>query len=100
MKQLAKYYQIDNDIKFSNFIDLKFVLKEGFNNAFDIIKQDKKKLVQIIAYCFMPTHIHLIRFNLGIPILPNQPLHPNKCTIVIKCLIIIRFSMLEKILRW
>ena len=60
MQQLVKYYQIDNNIRFSDFINLKLVQKEGFNNAFDVIKQDKDKLVQIIAYCFMPTHIHLI----------------------------------------
>ena len=34
--------------------------KEGFNNALNIISRDNEKLVQIIAFCFMPTHIHLI----------------------------------------
>ena len=60
MKQLVKYYQIENDAKFSDFIGFQSVKKEGFNNFFEIISQDKEFLVQIIAYCFMPTHIHLV----------------------------------------
>lgn len=60
MLELIKYYQIENDIKFSAFLELNLVQTEGFNNAIDIISQDKEKLVQIIAYCLMPTHIHLV----------------------------------------
>ena len=59
-KHLIKYYQIDNDVKFSDFITHKLVQKEGFNNAFDIVKKDKNQLIQIVAYCLMPTHIHLV----------------------------------------
>lgn len=60
MRNLIKYYQIGNSVKFSDFVNLKLVQQEGFHNAFDIIKRDKDGLVQIIAYCLMPTHIHLI----------------------------------------
>jgi len=60
MGQLIKYYQIDNEIRYSDFINLKIVNREGFHNTFDLVKQDKDKLVQIIAYCLMPTHIHLV----------------------------------------
>lgn len=60
MQQLIKYYSVDNDLKFSKFNELQFVREEGFNNAFKFISKDKEKLVQIIAYCIMPTHIHLI----------------------------------------
>lgn len=60
MRQLIKYYKVDNDVSFSNFFDLKIVQNIGFNSAFDIIARDKANLVQIIAYCFMPTHIHLV----------------------------------------
>lgn len=60
MLKLIKYYQKENDLKFSNFVELELVQKEGFNNALEIISRDKEKLVQIIAYCLMPTHIHLI----------------------------------------
>ena len=60
MKQLMKYYQIKNELRFSDFIELKQVQEEGFNNYFNKILIDKDKLIQIIAYSFMPTHIHLI----------------------------------------
>jgi putative transposase len=60
MQQLIKYYKTNNDAKFSDFIVSKSVQEEGFNNFLEIISKDKDLLVQIIAYCFMPTHIHLI----------------------------------------
>lgn len=60
MLQLIKYYQIENDLRLSYFLNSSLVQKKGFNNAFNIILRDKDKLVQIIAYCLMPTHIHLI----------------------------------------
>lgn len=60
MQQLIKYYQVNNEIKFSNFIELKLVQQNGFYNAFNVFSKDKQSLVQIIAYCLMPTHIHLI----------------------------------------
>lgn len=60
IKHLLKYYQIKNELKFSAFIELRGVINEGFDNFFSIISKDKEKLVQVIAYCFMPTHVHLI----------------------------------------
>lgn len=60
MKLLIKYYSINNNVKFSDFISFKYVRVNGFNNTFQDISKDKNFLVQIIAYCFMPTHIHLI----------------------------------------
>lgn len=51
IKDTVKYYQIENQpVKFSQF-------GAYINN----IKQEaiEKKLVEIICYCFMPTHIHL-----------------------------------------
>lgn len=60
MRRLIKYYQMDNEIRYSDFINLKIVNREGFHNTFDLFKQDKDKLVQIIGYCLMPTHIHLV----------------------------------------
>lgn len=60
MRQLLKYYQIENELRFSDFIELKKVQQEGFNNSFKNTLKDKEKLVQIIAYCLMPTHVHLI----------------------------------------
>lgn len=60
MQKLIRYYKTDNTIKFSDFINLKLVQQEGFNNAVDIVSEEKEKLVQIVAYCLMPTHVHLI----------------------------------------
>lgn len=57
---LLKYYQFNNDLRFSDFLELNIVQKEGLNNAIEIILKDKEKLVQIITYCLMPTHIHLV----------------------------------------
>ncbi len=60
MIQLLRYYQIENELKFSNFIELEKVQVKGFNSFFDIISKDRQQLVQIISYCLMPTHFHLI----------------------------------------
>lgn len=60
MRKLFKYYSIENDIKFSDFLELKSVNQNGFYNTCDILFKDNNKIVQIIAYCIMPTHIHLI----------------------------------------
>lgn len=56
MRNLCRYYTIDKPpLKFSAFMEIKGkdVLKEEYFTG-------KEKLVKIIAYCFMPTHIHLI----------------------------------------
>lgn len=60
MQQLMKYYKVNNEIKFSDFLSLKIVERDGFDNVFNILLKDKENLVQIIAYCLMPTHVHLI----------------------------------------
>jgi putative transposase len=57
MLNVVCYYQREKpEIKFSKFIkleqDSQLDKKEYFS--------DKEKLVEIIAYCFMPTHLHLI----------------------------------------
>ncbi|MCM8774651.1 MAG: transposase [Candidatus Omnitrophica bacterium] len=61
MYQLIRYYQIfPLPEKFSRFIETEAVNNFGFSAVFNSISKGKEKLVQIIAYCFMPTHIHLI----------------------------------------
>jgi putative transposase len=56
MSSMLNYYKVENPpVRFSIFSDIKN--KESFyQRHFD--SQDD--LVEIIAYCFMPTHIHLI----------------------------------------
>ena len=60
MKQLLKYYQVENDLRFSGFMDLTSVEKWGFDSFFRTASKDKNNIVQTIAYCLMPTHFHLI----------------------------------------
>lgn len=51
MEELIRFYKYEQDVRFSSYEILK---KEGRIINFDI------KIVEIIAYCLMPTHIHLI----------------------------------------
>ncbi|MEW6570927.1 MAG: hypothetical protein AB1390_07110 [Nitrospirota bacterium] len=53
---MLSYYKVENPpVKFSIFSDIKN--KESFYQKY-FNSQDN--IVEIIAYCFMPTHIHLI----------------------------------------
>jgi putative transposase len=61
MLYLLNYFQLKQPPeKFSNFFRLDKVSKQGFLPYFSQISKNKKKIIQIIAYCLMPTHIHLI----------------------------------------
>lgn len=60
MQQMLRYYQKKPDRSFSHFINLDGVARFGFNNFLNTVSKDKKEIIQIIAYCLMPTHIHLI----------------------------------------
>lgn len=56
--EVAKYYQFEKvPLSFSRFIRARKERKKIFSNSFLLEKNNK--LVEIIAYCFMPTHIHL-----------------------------------------
>ena len=48
---------IDFDYKYSNYKKLEISLQA---EIFDRLQRDSKKSIDIIAYCLMPTHIHLI----------------------------------------
>lgn len=50
------YRFIDFNYKYSNFLNLKIKMQK---NVIDGLDKDKK-LVEIVAYCIMPTHIHLL----------------------------------------
>lgn len=61
MLMLFSYFQIENPpSKFSYFIRHRATADLGFFQMFDPIAKDEENIVQIIAYCLMPTHIHLI----------------------------------------
>ncbi|MBU0693990.1 MAG: transposase [Candidatus Omnitrophica bacterium] len=56
MRNMLRYYKVDNSpLRFSAFLEIKN--KELF---FEKHFMERDNLVEIIAYCFMPTHIHLI----------------------------------------
>lgn len=59
-EQRLQYYQFKTDAKFSDFIALKMTQNLGFENLFKTYSGNCEKLIQIIAYCIMPTHIHLV----------------------------------------
>ena len=61
MLELFQFYQIKNrPLSFSAYLKLNLVKNIGFQATLDSLSKDDDNLVQIIAYCLMPTHIHLI----------------------------------------
>lgn len=69
---IIRYYQLTKQpLSFSNFIKMKP------KNSKSDISLDKEKIVGIIAYCIMPTHLHLVLKQLkdnGISIFMNKVL--------------------------
>lgn len=60
MLYLIIYFQIKKPpTSFSTYLRLEKVQYDGFINCFAAISQGQTKIVQIISYCLMPTHIHL-----------------------------------------
>lgn len=58
---LLTYFQIEEPpLKFSYYIRHKVIANPGFYRIFDSMAKDQDDIIQIIAYCLMPTHIHLI----------------------------------------
>ena len=59
MLSVIRYYQRKNPgISFCRFFDPS---EDGKDNFCDFtVLEDKEKLVEIISYCLMPTHFHLI----------------------------------------
>ena len=59
MLSAIRYYQREGLVeKFSRFIEHKKSNKK--KNYFYDFLQNKEKIVEVVAYCFMPTHIHLV----------------------------------------
>ena len=60
MKQMFLYYCLERTpMQFSNFLNLDRVKIYGFNKNIQELNESNHNLVQIIAYCIMPTHFHL-----------------------------------------
>lgn len=59
MTEVIRYYQRENPlIKYSDFI--RSAEAKHYSSNRNSYLLDKEKLVEIIAYCLMPTHLHLI----------------------------------------
>jgi len=64
MKQMLYYYRlVDWPLRFSDFVKLDEVRKKGFRAHLNAIRDARggcREWVQMIAYCVMPTHLHLV----------------------------------------
>lgn len=61
MINLFIFFQIQEPpASFSVYTRLEKVQQDGFIKSFAPFAQEQEKIVQIIAYCLMPTHVHLI----------------------------------------
>ena len=61
MRDELRYYQPERmPLRFCQFIELENVKENGFGDHFLLASRGKERRVQIIAYCLMPTHLHLI----------------------------------------
>ena len=59
MMGLLQYYQFDKmPVRFSHFVES--ITLENFTHKLKMISQGKDKIVKIIAFCLMPTHIHCV----------------------------------------
>lgn len=79
MLNALQFYQFYNiPIKLSRFIESAKTLKYGFRERLLDLAGGTEKQVEIIAYCLMPSHIHLILEQLqddGITIFMNNSLN-------------------------
>ena len=61
MKQMLLYYCMEGTpMQFSNFLNLSQVKTHGFIQNIQALRESNRHHVQIIAYCIMPTHFHLV----------------------------------------
>ena len=61
IQEMMKYFQIEGrPFKFSELARLKEVRSEGACQYLEKQEQRGKEIVQIVAYCIMPTHFHLL----------------------------------------
>ena len=61
MIQILRFFSYGEKLpQFSKFITYPTVQEQGFEQALQQLTNKERKLVQVFAYCLMPTHIHLI----------------------------------------
>ena len=60
MTKALRYYQFNaRTLQLSKFIRLSKTKREGFTTSLNDLNPNGEKLVEIIAFCLMPTHYHL-----------------------------------------
>ncbi|MDP2641474.1 MAG: transposase [Candidatus Yanofskybacteria bacterium] len=61
MMQIIRFFSYKGNLpKFSQFTNLSIVQEEGFEKCLKELVNEETKLIQAIAYCCMPTHVHLV----------------------------------------
>ncbi|MDA1337406.1 MAG: transposase [bacterium] len=61
MLQILRFFSYGEKLpQFSKFITYPAIQKQGFEQALQQLTSKENKLTQTLAYCLMPTHIHLI----------------------------------------
>ncbi len=60
MLSLIQYYQWDFSVPFCHFLKSNQTQQLGFQTSLIVSSAQKKKIIQLIAYCIMKTHIHFI----------------------------------------
>jgi len=66
MLKTIRYYQMKNTpMALSQFLSLKETQLGGFDEMLFSVRNKKEDLVQILAYCIMPTHIHFLLKQIG-----------------------------------
>ena len=64
--QSVRYYQYDGiSMPFSKFREMEKVKKKGVEQSLADLTREKEKKVLILAFCFMPTHVHFLVKQLG-----------------------------------
>ena len=61
MQQILQFYRFKSmPTKFSIFAKEMHVNQYGFSNYLSCVSKGKEEIVQLVCYCIMPTHFHLI----------------------------------------
>lgn len=61
MKNILQYYKCKNVLlPFTRFVEFSSIKQAGLWQSLIAFSNQKEQMVQIVAYCIMPTHIHLV----------------------------------------
>lgn len=57
---IVRYYQVVKPVKFSDFVRFNRIDETNWDEFLNTHLKDKEKIVDVLAYCIMPTHVHLV----------------------------------------